>query len=246
MRRITAPLLAAIMILILASCGKSAIKEEPPLPKQADPNVVQTADNGGSASEAQPGAWTRPEEPIVTEDLASLFERASEGLTGAQHIPVAYIGRQIVSGMNHAFICRERIVSPDTPENYSIVRIYEDTYGNAEIKDIVNTGVPTWISPEDVPVPGGWVQSSSPVITDELTDLLAKAFEGTLGADQVPVALLSTQAVAGTNYCVLCEQTVIYPGAVPEYVFVYIYEDLDGNAQITDMVSCSAGAADSH
>ena len=69
---------------------------------------------------------------------------------------------------------------------------------------------------------------------------LAKAFEGMLGADQVPVALLSTQAVAGTNYCVLCEQAVIYPGAVPEYVFWSLRRDKN---RITMMQNSSGSTA---
>ena len=245
MRRIMAAVLTALMMLMLASCGKAAGKDEAPPPVQEVSQAAQTGEEDSSAPAVLPGAWTRPDTPIVTEELAALFARATDGLTGAQHIPAAYIGRQIVSGVNHEFICRERIVSPGTSETYSIVRIHEDTEGNAEIKDIVNTGVPTWISPADAPVPGGWVQSGSPEITEKLAELLNNAFEGMLGADYVPIALLSTQAVAGTNYCVLCEQTVVYPGAEPEYVFVYLYEDLDGNAQITDTVSCPASGADS-
>lgn len=243
MRRIIAAMLAALIMLILVSCGKTA-KSDVVLPEQNISESAQTEENGMPAPQVQTGAWTRPGSTVITDELASLFAKATEELTGAQYIPVAYLGRQIVSGVNHRFICRERIISPDTPETYSIVHIYEDTAGNAEIKDIINTGVSTWISPENASVPGGWAQSISPEITDELEELLENAFEGMLGADHVPIALLSTQTVAGTNYCILCEQTVVYPGASPEYVFIYLYEDLDGNAQITDMVSYSADAAD--
>lgn len=44
--------------------------------------------------------------------------------------------------------------------------------------------------------------------------------------------LLSTQTVAGTNYCILCEATVVYPGAEMHYAVVNVYESLEGNANI--------------
>ena len=38
------------------------------------------------------------------------------------------------------------------------------------------------------------------------------------------VALLSTQVVAGTNYRILCEATVVYPGAESHYAVMTVYE----------------------
>ena len=48
----------------------------------------------------------------------------------------------------------------------------------------------------------------------------------------MPVALLSTQTVAGTNYCILCEATTVYPGAEMHYAVVNVYKSLEGNANI--------------
>ena len=237
MKKTLAVMLAALMIFTLFACGKKAGTEETPQPQD---EIASVEENETPSSAPALGAWTVPESPEMTGELLTLFAKAADGLVGAEHVPVAYIGRQAVSGLNHAFICREKIISPGTAETYSIVYIYEDTNGKSEIKDIVNTGVETWISD----AMGGWTQAESPVITDELAGLLKEALEGLLGADYSPVALLSTQVVAGMNYCVLCEQTVVYPGAEPEYVFVYMYVDLDGEPQITDIVPCAGDAAD--
>ena len=236
MKRTPAALLAALMIVTLCACGKKAVEEQP----QPQEEVAAVEENQTLAVASEVGAWTVPDSSEMTDELLTLFAKASDGLVGAEHIPVAHIGKQVVSGLNHAFICRERIISPGTPETYSLVYIYEDMNGNTEIKDIVNTGVETWISD----AMGGWSQAESPVITDELEALLEKAFESLLGADYRPVALLSTQLVAGMNYCVLCEQSIVYTGAEPEYVFVYMYVDLDGEPQITDIVHFAADAAD--
>lgn len=59
-----------------------------------------------------------------------------------------------------------------------------------------------------------------------------KATAGFVGVDYVPVALLSTQTVAGTSYRILCEATVVYPGAEMHYAVVDVYESLEGNANI--------------
>ena len=60
----------------------------------------------------------------------------------------------------------------------------------------------------------------------------ATATEGLVGVDYVPVTLLSTQTVAGTNYRILCEATTVYPGAERHYAVVNVYESLEGNANI--------------
>ena len=237
MKKRIAVLLIALMFVILCACGKTAEKENLP---QSQDNSTDTVENAVPESETALGGWIRPESPEITDELASIFEKATEGLVGAQYTPVAYIAKQVVSGMNHAFLCRERIVVPNAVETYSIVTVYADTQGNVKILDVVDSGVETWISDSM----GSWSQAESPVISDELAAQLEKAFEGMLGADYTPVAVLSTQLVAGMNYCVLCEQTIVYPGAEPEYVFVYMYVDLDGESQITDIVRCPADAAD--
>ena len=84
---------------------------------------------------------------------------------------------------------------------------------------------------------GGW--ENVPHETGELpADAQAafdKAVDGLVGAEYVPVALLSTQVVAGTNYCILCQITPVVPNATPTWALVYIYADLDGNAEITNV-----------
>lgn len=86
---------------------------------------------------------------------------------------------------------------------------------------------------------GGWQKADSPELTDEARAAFAKATEGLVGVDYKPVELLGTQVVAGTNYRILCEATVVYPGAETENVVMTIYEDLDGNASILSIEDCT-------
>ena len=84
---------------------------------------------------------------------------------------------------------------------------------------------------------GGWTRPESTAISEEAKAVFEKGMEGFVGVDYHPVALLGTQVVAGRNYCFLCEATVVYPGAETGYALVYLYEDLKGNVEITDIVN---------
>ena len=62
-----------------------------------------------------------------------------------------------------------------------------------------------------------------------------KATEDLDGAEYTPVALMATQVVAGMNYCILCQITPVVPDAEPTWALVYIYADLQGNAEIMNV-----------
>jgi len=49
------------------------------------------------------------------------------------------------------------------------------------------------------------------------------------------IACLGSQVVAGTNYCYLCRETSDESDPATTFVLLYVYEDLDGNAEITDI-----------
>ncbi len=86
---------------------------------------------------------------------------------------------------------------------------------------------------------GAYQQPESPEITEEIKAICDKAFEDLLGATYEPVALLGTQVVAGTNYCILFICTPVVPDAEGTYTIGYLYEDLQGNVECTDLVDSS-------
>ena len=87
------------------------------------------------------------------------------------------------------------------------------------------------------PMVGGWesVPHEAEELPGDAQAAFDKALEGLVGAEYVPVALLSTQLVAGMNYCILCQITPVVPNAVPHWALVYIYADLEGNAEIMNV-----------
>ena len=89
---------------------------------------------------------------------------------------------------------------------------------------------------------GGWSHSDSSEVTDELRKVFDKAFDGFTGSRVTPVAYLGSQVVAGLNHCFLCQSTDAYPGAQPRYVLVYIYEGLDGNAELMNIADLDIGS----
>ena len=70
---------------------------------------------------------------------------------------------------------------------------------------------------------------------------LEKALEGLVGASYEPVACLGKQVVAGTNYCLLCRITPVVPNAVPHFALVYVYQALDGSAELLQVQDLTLG-----
>ena len=90
----------------------------------------------------------------------------------------------------------------------------------------------------DTPVPdtllGGWEIASHDA--EELPEDAQEAFDKAKGklpdGEYTPVSLLATQLVAGTNYCILCQVTPADTASEQKWTLVYIYADLQGNAEI--------------
>ena len=64
--------------------------------------------------------------------------------------------------------------------------------------------------------------SISPEITEDIRALFDRAMEKRMGVEYTPVAVLG---VIDSTYCILCKAAVVYPGARPYNVLVYINED---------------------
>ena len=196
---------------------------------------VKATENNAPAEETKEesmidGGWENPESMDVTDEIRDKVARATADMLGVDYEPIAVIGRQIVAGTNYKVLCKLTAVTPDAAATYAIVTIYEDLEGNVEMTEVLNcdaeivTGGPM----------GGW-QDMVPAVTEESQKALENALEKLVGAEYKEIACLRTQIVAGTNYCLLCEITPVVPNAESHYAIVIVYEDLDGNAQITDV-----------
>ncbi len=82
---------------------------------------------------------------------------------------------------------------------------------------------------------GGWEANSGELSLDknkEAKEAFEKAVDGLTGYSYDPIALIGSQVVSGTNYAILCKGEVVVPDALPNYEIVYVYENLDGKAEI--------------
>lgn len=82
---------------------------------------------------------------------------------------------------------------------------------------------------------GKWIVPESTEITDGLDGLFSRATDGLVGVGYKPKLYLGYLASEGTIHCFLCESVVIASDAVPYWSLVYVFEDTEGNAAVTDM-----------
>ena len=228
MKKVWIILLAALLALGAVGCRKAEPEEE----------VLMDAPLSGG--------WTPAADYEVSEARKALFEKGLAGLVGVDYEPIAYLGSQVVAGTNHVFLCKATVVVPDARPTYALVYLYEDLQGDVQLMNVADMPlVPredgTAIAPEEG-LMGGWSYAEDPAVTDEMQERLAKALEDMVGATYVPVANLGVQVVAGLNRCLLCQITPLVPDAQPHYALVYVYEDLQGGASLSQVVDLDVGA----
>ena len=199
LKKIAAVLLCLCLLFGLGACRKN---EEP------SPDAIDQIEG------IIAGAWEEAGSPVIPSDVMKAFEKAMDGLVGANYTPVAYLGSQIVSGHNYMLLCRVAPVTADPVETYAIVSIYEDTEGNAQMTNVSDFGVETYLGSEGMT--GGWSQPETPELPDDVKEAFEKAAGMRTDIAYHPVALLSQQVVAGMN--------------------ITVYNAMDGSAEISDLV----------
>jgi len=210
--RFVAFVLVLCMALALAACGNA--------------KTEVTAESGVTAAPAA-GAYEKAESPAVPEDVKAALDDALENFVGADYVPVAYIGSQLVSGTNYKLLCEQTLVTAQTEKNMAIVTVYKPLEGSAKI-----LSVQACLNKEEESGElGGWEKAENPELTDEAKAALEKA-EG--GSEYTALALVAQQLVSGTNYCLFCEN------AAGEYVLVYVYAALSGESEITSVAGFEA------
>ena len=243
MKKIIAALLCSLLVLTCAACaGTDKPVETPEIETERESVVVP-----------EPGGWMDAEDPALTDELKAIYEKGLEGLVGVDYTPIALLGTQVVAGMNYCFLSQGTVVYPGSTPMYMLVFLYADLSGNVTVLNIENLPIiaeddGTLTAPSAEALSGGWTYADSYEVTDEMKDRLNKALSETVGADYDPIANLGTQVVAGLNRCLLCRVTPVVPNAVPHYAFVYVYEDLEGGAQLLYVIGfdysayCTYGA----
>ncbi len=217
MKKIIAVLLSVVLVLasvaVLSACSKK--------------------DDGGETP--IDGGWSSADATEITDEVRALFDKLE--IDGATYTPIAYLGSQVVAGTNHRVLCAVTPAVPDAKSTYAVVTLYEDLEGNVELTEVLGSDAEAYAAEG---LAGGWVVHEEVDTPDEAKEALAKASETLTGAEYSPVKLLASQVVAGMNYQIFCEMKATVPDATTEYAIVYVYADLQGNAEITDTYTFSA------
>ena len=232
MKTISTCLAAALTVSMLAGGAVSAFAA--PAETEAASTAVVSTENCISSS------WKRASDPTLTPKVRNAFEKAFAGLEGVSYTPYALLAtRTTASGTQYRVLCKATGCYPDAQEEYVVVTLKRGLLGRAESLNVDDALCETDLV-DDKEMTGGWQEAQSPAMTDEAKAAFEKATDGLLCVDYVPVALLSTQVVAGTNYRILCEATEVYPGAETHYAVMTVYEGLDGSANILSVTDSLA------
>lgn len=245
MKKMIALTLAGILclsVLLLTGCkGKDAPVET------AEPSETNAPTATGEPVIGQPaGGWTVNAEavtPVIPDEAKEAFDAAMEGLDGVGYEPIAYLGSQVVAGVNYGFLCRAKVVSPDAQASLCTVKVYRDLEGNASILDIKDIAISDYTANGDVSfnpaeLAGGWSlpEDLEPAaLPDDVQTAFDAAFAGFSGVGYHPLAYLGSQVVAGRNFAILCNATSVTAEPQSALAVVVIYADLEGGAQITSV-----------
>jgi len=251
MKRILAGILSVVMAASFAACastGASHSKAAASGKSSSSVTVVASDTQKASGadtqskSEEQPetvdGGWeaNQGELPLDKDpDAKAAFEKATEGLTGYQYEPIALLGSQVVAGTNYCILCKGAPVVPDAKSTYLLVYIYADLSGGAEITDTKDFSESSDSGEE---VTGGLEMNQGKPSVEQNADVKAafdKALDGLVGCKYETVAYIGSQVVAGTNYVIVCRTTPVVPDATAGFSLVTVYEDLSGNAELSDV-----------
>ncbi|MBQ6217812.1 MAG: hypothetical protein IJK53_10560 [Erysipelotrichaceae bacterium] len=229
------------------SLDKLTVKEGDVIRIVHVPVAVETApaqENGTPAAAADTlGGWQIHEyfEDRIKKDQKEIFDDAAKDLVGVGYVPLRVLATQIVSGTNYAFLCQGITISGVPEVNYYIIVVYHDLDGTNEVKAINKLDVPNIETKEESSenMLGAWMiiqpEENEKLSEKELQASFEKAAKKWVGLDLIPMQVLASQLVNGTNYMALCYGKTVTEKPVGDLYLVQWYEDLNGNASISSV-----------
>ncbi len=199
--------------------------------------------NIGDITDSTLGGWQTYEtyEDRMKDKELKIFDKAMEGIDGVAYVPLRLLASQPVSGMNYAFLAQGVTVTAVPSVDYYIIVIYVDTEGNEDIKAINKLSVPDVEIREEGSdsLISSWMifkTSDDEKISDSK---IQKSFEKAVSQQKdlkiLPLQLLATQLVSGTNYMALCYGEAAEDASKGDLCIVQWYEDLSGSVSLSDI-----------
>ena len=219
------------MAMTLAGCGVKKVSNV------NDADKTEGDEEYEGDEEDLTGGWEIVADPAAVElpaDAKKAFDAYVKDF-GEGIIPMGYIARKNQDGMHYMILCKDTeadelqtiVLSGNSDEDDSIIySLYLDEYTEgkgAEIK--TERAADDWEVPEDF---------TKGTLPDKVKAPYDKAVEKLAANNMTPVAYLGSQLVSGTNYAILVRSETTAEKSVAVLQIVIVYEDLEGNAEITN------------
>lgn len=166
----------------------------------------------------------------MPEKVATAFGKL-EDLIGAEYIPIAYIGSQVVNGINHAVLAQQRIVSAN-PINNIVLVIFNEKPGTMEIPAIVGI--------ERILVGGAEYGGIEINAETQINRTAQRVFDevlgGFVGSTVTPFALLGTQVTTGTDYFYACETCPVVDNNPRKNFAIVTVNDIDRTVNFIEVL----------
>ena len=161
----------------------------------------------------------------LPQKVATAFGDVFSKMVGAEYTPIAYLGDKVVSGVNHAILATQTMITGTDVHNVVLVVLNEkdDKFSLVEITTLLS----------DSGRIGGLQVAPTINIPEEAMTVFNDTLAGFVGSKVTPFALLATQVVNGFKYVFACESTAILsPEAMRtsnynQVVLVSVYSNYD-------------------
>lgn len=163
----------------------------------------------------------------MPQKLATAFSEITGNIIGAQYTPIAYIGSQVVNGINHAVLAEQLLITGKDTKNIVLMIFNEKSDGITlvNIERIVEGGAEF----------GGTVVDVKTDIPDEAKAIFNEALTGFVGSTVEPFALLATQVVKGVDYIFAATVKPVVPDPKSTAAIVVV-NGLDKKITFIDML----------
>ena len=148
-------------------------------------------------------------------------------IVGAEYTPIAYLGSQVVNGINHAVLAEQLVVAGKDTKNVVVIMFNERPEGVTlvGIERVLESGGEL----------GGISVDVKTDIPQDAKDAFNAVMNGFVGSKIEPFALLGTQITKGTNYIFAATLTPVTQDPKQSAVLV-IANSLTGELSISDML----------
>ena len=165
----------------------------------------------------------------LPQKVATAFGELNDML-GVEYVPIAYLGKQVVNGTNHAVLAKQTVLTGRDTTNIVVLvfneKPNEEKVPLVAVEHVLESGGEL----------GGIQIGVKTDIPAEVNEIFASAFDGYVGAKVTPFALLGTQMTKGTTYFFAAELTTVTKDPEKKAVMVVVNQ-MEKQVGFVDMLT---------